>query len=433
MDITLYKKASLFSMLFFVAGICVHAQDHFLSLDDTTVIKAEEAPMSAPPIMAKKWNQLHTKYFNLNLGLALILDHNIVSQDNNNIEQVGKVNPGTEFRGERIVLSGTLNIAKYPWRYMISANFNGLDAPPGKKTFEFIDYNVEIPLGKTAGWITFGKQKEGVGHEYVAPGTQLMFMERGSGVPMFVRQRNIGIRYSNSILQQRATYTIGLFNNYWETGKSFAANGSQVTARITALPEYTSDRDLLHLGFGYRYSDATDGKLSYRAKPEANTAPAFINTGSISASASNTIMLEAIKVNGPVSFIGEYLNAFVNATGSASASFNYWQLGGSWFITGENRRYNKQNGNLGKLIPKKNFHFGKAGGTGAFELGARFTHSNLSSGDITGGEFNRFTGAFSWYPNTSFRFSINYGHGILYNGLPTGSANFWQFRAQFEL
>ena len=43
---------------------------------------------NAPPVMAKKWNQIKTKYFTLNIGAAILLDHNVAVQDNTNIEQV---------------------------------------------------------------------------------------------------------------------------------------------------------------------------------------------------------------------------------------------------------------------------------------------------------------------------------------------------------
>jgi phosphate-selective porin len=363
----------------------------------------------------------------------MLLDYNILNQDENSITQVGKVDDAVEFRADRFMLSGNLLFFRNPWRYMISLNYNGLDAPQGKETFDFVDWNVEIPIGKTTGWITFGKQKEGVGLEYISPGTQGMFMERGTGSPMLVRQRNVGIRYSNSVLKQRMTYTMGFFNNYWETGKSFSANGSQVTARVSALPVYKSDRQLLHLGMGYRYTSATDGKLSYKAKPEANTAPSFINTGSFDASHANTLFLEGIGVKGPVSVVAEYMNAAVASGSKGNPRFNYWQVGGSWFITGENRRYNKTTGNLGKLMPNKNFKFRKGSGAGAFELAARYTHTNATDALVTGGMFNRFTTALSWYPNAHFRYEINYGSGKLDNSKGIGSSDFWQFRVQFEL
>jgi phosphate-selective porin OprO/OprP len=108
-------------------------------------------------------------------------------------------------------------------------------------------------------------------------------------------------------------------------------------------------------------------------------------------------------------------------------------LAGSWFITGENRRYNRQSGVLGKLIPKKNFNFKKNHGPGAFELGARYTYADFTDQAVQGGTFGRFTGAVGWYPNAHFRFELNYGHGSLDKEKVTGNADFWQFRLQFEL
>jgi hypothetical protein len=40
---------------------------------------------------------------------------------------------------------------------MISANYNGMDAPADNKYFSFKDWKIEIPFGKKGGWITFGK------------------------------------------------------------------------------------------------------------------------------------------------------------------------------------------------------------------------------------------------------------------------------------
>lgn len=412
-----------------VASYCQVGQS---SLNDTVQVHKEMISTDAPPVMAKKWNQIKTKSFTMNIGLAILFDYNNVVQDDISLEQSGKIDAATEFRGDRLILTGQLLFFKNPWRYMIGANYNGLDAPQGNTTYSFMDWSIDIPLGKTGGWFTIGKQKEGVGYEYCAPGTQLLFTERGSGVPALVRQRNIGIRFSNSVLHQRLIFTVGAFNNYWETGKSFSENGSQLIGRVVCLPLFKSDRQLLHAGVAYRYSDASDGALSYKGKPEANTAPYFFNTGTLSASSSKTLMLELITVQGPVSFVGEYMNCAVN-TGPENVLFNYFQLGTSWFITGENRKYNRQNGVLGKLIPKKNFNFKKDAGPGAFELGARYTYSDFTDMAISGGTFGRFTTALSWYPNAHFRIELNYGIGTLDKNALKGESHFWQFRTQFEL
>lgn len=426
---------SIFIIVFIVTTQQLSAQNVLDQLNDTAVVSAEEAPMAAAPIMAKKWNQLKTKHFTLNFGVAMFLDYNIVNQDAGNIQQVGDIDPAVEFRAQRLIFSGTLFFFKQPWRYMVSANYNGMDAPPDSKSFSIIDLSVEIPFGKKDGWLTIGKQKEGVGHEYVAPGSQLSYTERGSGEPAFIKQRNIGIRYSNSVLNHRMTYTLGVFNNWLEKGNnnSFADNGMQVTSRLTYLPKFISAREMIHVGLGYRYAGAPGGKLSYKAKPEANTAPYFISTGPFEANSSNVIMFEGIGVHGPVSLVSEYMKAFVSSSSTGNPSFHYWQLGGSWFITGENRNYNQQTGNLGKLIPKRNFKFRKGSGPGAFEIGARYTTSDFTDGSINGGKFGRFTAAVSWFPNAHFRYEINYGNGTLNRNNIKGNANFWQFRAQFEL
>lgn len=408
------------------------ADSIFNSFNDTNTVRRADVTTQAPPVMDKKWNHIHTKWININIGAAILLDHNIVNQDDNNIQQVGKIDPATEFRGDRFLASGTINF-KNPWRYMFSANFNGLDAPEGKKSFDMIDWNIEIPISKKAGWFTIGKQKEGVGIEYVAPGTQMQFMERGSGAPMFIRQRNIGVRYSNNFFQQRMSITMGFFNNYWETGKSFSANGSQFTSRVTGLVHYRSDRDLVQVGLGYRHTGASDDKLSYRAKPEVNSAPSFINTGNISSSAGNVLMLEGVVAKGPALFVAEYFSANVNALSGSDPHFSYWQIGGGYFITGENRRFNKTTGNPGKLIPNRNFKFRKGSGPGAWEIAARFTRSDGTDAGVNGGEFRRLTIGLNWFTNAHFRYTINYGRGWLEKGGITGNSHMWQFRAQFEL
>ena len=45
-----------------------HAQNVFESLNDTAVVKAEETPSTAAPIMAKKWNHIESKYFTMNIA-----------------------------------------------------------------------------------------------------------------------------------------------------------------------------------------------------------------------------------------------------------------------------------------------------------------------------------------------------------------------------
>jgi phosphate-selective porin OprO/OprP len=404
-----------------------------IQLTDTATVSREETPILAPPIMAQKWNQINTKFFTLNIGAALLFDYNSMSQDDNSIAQVGKVDPATEFRGERLVFSGKLLFFKKPWNYMISANYNGLNNPSDKPNFDFVDYSIEIPFGHRGGWLTLGKQKEGIGQEWIMPGTQAMFMERGSGAPLFIRQRNNGIRYTNNLLNQRITFNVGVFNNWLTTDNSFSDNGTQVVFRTSGLPHYTSDSELMHVSVGVRHSTPTNGTLTFKAKPEFNTAPQFINTGAFDADGSTTLALEWMGVKGPFSVLTEFMPTFVNSDATGDPFLYYYQIAGSWFITGENRRYNKRTGNLGKLVPQKQFTFKKGGGPGAFELATRYTRSNANNAGLTGGDYGRFTSGLSWYPNSFFRFEVNYSLGRLDRNERIGKSNAFQFRAQFEL
>jgi hypothetical protein len=179
------KKVLLFFTLALLS-MASYGQEGSASLNDNTQVKREEIATSAPPIMAKKWNQFKNKSFTLNIGAAILFDYNTVIQDANSIDQVGKISSASEFRGDRLILTGQLLFFKNPWRYMIGANYNGLDAPQDDKKYNFMDWNLEISVGKSGGWFTLGKQKEGVGYEYCSPGSQLFFTERGSGAPSLI-------------------------------------------------------------------------------------------------------------------------------------------------------------------------------------------------------------------------------------------------------
>ncbi|MFN9324248.1 MAG: hypothetical protein ACK6A5_02540, partial [Flavobacteriales bacterium] len=123
------------------------------SLNDTLTTGREEAPMEAPPTMAMNWNQFRTKWFTLNIGAALILDHTEAEQDEASIAQVGAIGPATEFRGERLIFSGNMLFSERHWRYMIRANYNGLDAADMLST-NIDDDNVGIVVTPTMGLIT---------------------------------------------------------------------------------------------------------------------------------------------------------------------------------------------------------------------------------------------------------------------------------------
>lgn len=86
----------LFVILFSAELAKAQSVDSMLnSLNDTVQVKRTDMVSQAPPVMDLKWNQIRTKWININIGAAILLDHNIVNQDANNITQVGEISPGT--------------------------------------------------------------------------------------------------------------------------------------------------------------------------------------------------------------------------------------------------------------------------------------------------------------------------------------------------
>ena len=80
----------------------------------------------------------------------------------------------------------------------------------------------------------------------------------------------------------------------------------------------------------------------------------------------------------------------------------------SYFLTGENRKYKKENGVFSRVKPNKNFHWGRGKGKGAIELAARYSELDLSDEEIDGGRLQDLTLGVNWYLNPNTRVMLNY-------------------------
>src|SRR5262249_30556370 len=132
--------------------------------------------------------------------------------------------------------------------------------------------------------------------------------------------------------------------------------------RVTGLPIYAPDDKtptLLHLGgsFSFVYSDTAD--IRYRARPESHLAPYLLGTGTISARQAYVFGGEALYLFGPLSFTGEGVASVVMPEAGSSQPFwgAYGEVG--WFLTGEQRGYDKIGGFPGRLLPNAPFSFKK--------------------------------------------------------------------------
>ncbi|MFP6596478.1 MAG: porin [Candidatus Hydrogenedentota bacterium] len=127
---------------------------------------------------------------------------------------------------------------------------------------------------------------------------------------------------------------------------------------------------------------------------------------------------EVAYVRGPFSAQSEYILVDIDAlSGSKDTTFDAYYLMGSYFITGEHRRYKLGSGVFDKIRPKRNFGFGEDGGPGAWELLIRYSQIDLEDSGYTGGELTDLTLGVNWYLNPNMKVMLNYIHGELEDGL----------------
>lgn len=100
------------------------------------------------------------------------------------------------------------------------------------------------------------------------------------------------------------------------------------------------------------------------------------------------------------------------AGGAPGSDPLFWGLYGyaSYFLTGETRPYSRQSATFGHVEPRDplwlfsevSWNCRKAG-WGAWEVGARYSHVDLSDGDYSGGRMEGLTAGLNWHWNRNIR------------------------------
>ena len=94
----------------------------------------------------------------------------------------------------------------------------------------------------------------------------LPMQERSAFMDALLPARNHGVVLSGATASDNVSWAVGAFNNWIDSGVSFSDTSNQVVGRTTWAPaRFQDERNLLHLGFGLRYSDA---RRSFRIRSE---------------------------------------------------------------------------------------------------------------------------------------------------------------------
>jgi phosphate-selective porin OprO/OprP len=376
-----------------------------------------------PPPMAvplnyqdsSKWNRFDTRWVSGLVTGAIALDRmNWLTQSAANQDQFGSLEEynGGEIRALRFGIFGTLNFKK-PWVYTIAGATNAFDKgfeSENDDDFTLFDWRLDIPFFRNS-VMSIGKQKEPISMERLTGMVFLPWQERSAAADGLLPSRNVGIVWNGSSPETYSSWAFGVFNDWFDADQSYSESASQFVGRFTWAPFKSEDEsNLLHLGLGYRYSDAKEG-FRFRTEPEFNQAPIYVDTGFGSesglwpADSLETYNLELSWRKGPLWLASEYFRTDVKNTALENPTFDGYYVSANWVLTGEMRPYSKKNG-LFRPIPIARTVY--QNGRGAWEIAARYSGLNLTDGRIEGGDMQVASLGLNWWLTPFFSLGANY-------------------------
>jgi phosphate-selective porin OprO/OprP len=376
----------------------------------------------SPPPMAlpvtyrdrRKWNRWDTRYVSGIFIAAVALDRQRwLHQDDNSDQQVGDLKgyDGGEIRAMRVGVAGTLNF-ETPWVYTLIVVTHAFDKGFDTSTsddFTLLDYRLDIPLPRQIN-LSVGKQKEPISMERLLLGTQMQMQERPATLDAMFTARNVGIALNGASFGQRIVWGGGWFNDWFDESQSFSESANQVIGRFTGLPWVSADNShLIHLGLGIRYSDARE-TLRYRAAPEFNQAPVFVDTDNFDAGATLIWDLELSWRRGPYWIAAEFVRNEVKSSALGDPVIGGFHVGGSYIVTREMREYKRHNGTFGPIPVSRSVN---QGGWGALEVAGRYSTIDLNDGGLNGGEMDIYSLGLNWWLTPKFGVNFNYRHIVL--------------------
>lgn len=375
------------------------------------------------PSSAKKKAHIISDWLVAKPQVVLLEDYDSFTQDSASIAQVGTQKDQWDNRALRLLLAGSIG-KSYKVSYLIAVNYNGLNSGYSE-LWQWYDICFGFPLGSPATVLSVGKTKETFLYEMVGDAANLMQQERS--MDPFFRPRNVGAKVTHVFgPKHTATLSGGVFNDSWVDGGGLETAGTDFTVRYTSLAlDRPEKRRLLHLGASVRYAGTPNDVVSFRGRPQSHVSSYYVDTGHFPGDHSWNGGVEALWFEKQFSLLAEYAPAWVSAPEAGNPAFSGVYGSVSWFLTGEQRPYDRTKGYARRVVPK--------GHWGAHEVVAQFTHVDLEDGVIHGGSFDRFGLGFNWWATYGWKIGFGWGHIRLYDGGTTGTTNSLQTRLQWVI
>jgi phosphate-selective porin OprO/OprP len=439
------------------------------------------------------WFETEDKAFRFHVGARIQPDYIFGAGAQKNVEQgkggTGPFNEGGNFRRARLEADGWIHenidffveyeFANGPFNTGVKpGNLTAAGTPTNTQPFTNI-VNTPVPTDVWAtiynlpiiGAVRVGSLKPAIGLDHLTSSRFLDFLERSSGFDTYYNRNNgweNGFELTNWTEDKRMNYQVTITRTANTTsGFTQGGDGWDYTGRLVWTPYYEENgRYMVHLGLGGKYQGLDDStgtgvaNLNTRwllRNSQANLQDVvalalltghdqqiinpelFMNIGSLSIQSEYI----ASQVNDVTSYATQLTPTAVKVSPRTFRSQSAY-IQAMYFLTGEFRPY-AQTALHGpgaaptRVVPYRNFFWmnGESGSIfsmGAWQVGARYSYTDLDDRGINGGIINEVTLGLNWFLNPNMKFQWNYdiGHRELAGGTSDGNYYGFGMRMAFD-
>jgi phosphate-selective porin OprO and OprP len=327
--------------------------------------------------------------------------------------------------------------------YKLEVDFKNPNNPQLKDNF--IGWE-DLPVLQT---LLIGNQKRPYGLDHIHSTRFTIFLERPAIIEAFNQDsRRFGIQswgYSEDLAYN---WRFGVFDSQdiQNLGTILSTPfvedyQGQVAGRLarTWYDEAGDGRTYAHAAIaGTAVSTDPTGQISstarFQTRPEARTEIPWLDTGVILGANNYELLgLENVWNYGPLHMEGEYQHVWMQRIGQQDLNFSGGYVYVAWMLTGEHMPWDRQTGQLSRAEPFTNFFRVRTtndvidGGSGAWQVAARYSHADLTNLNIRGGISNEVTYSLIWYFNSHSKLIFNCITGTIRDHRPVDgqtAANF---------
>ncbi len=363
---------------------------------------------------------------------------------------VGVLDDGMFFRRVRLRSDG---VGYETFEYVLEVNFEQLNFV----TYDHMWFGVK---DESLGTLRVGQHKVPQAMEEIGSDYHLTFLERSSLSDAFYTLFGQGVWYSNNFLDKSVSFQT-MFHRVQPTGfytSDFGDGNYAETTRLTWTPVYKDDgAAVVHVGNSYQFRTGdlgrsvqpggtgsafldTQNTARFRARPELRDATGigaggnlggdpgrFVDTGFLKVQDVHTVSPEFLLILGGFSVQSDTAFAYATKAQSLDAAGTrltprgtpmFWgtYVEASYILTGEHRGYDRRFGTYDRIKVGENafLNRGEDGrlhfGTGAWQVGYRYSYLDLNDNGINGGQLGQHTAVLNWYMNDNAKIQFQYSN-----------------------